>query len=897
MPLWQALRKRRQRERELDEEILFDLAEETRLRIERGEPPDSARTTARREFGSITGVKEETREAWGWRAPERLAQDLGFAVRTVRKTPGFALASASILAVGIGLCSFLFSTLDALLLRPMEGAREPSQLVASQGLVPFPYFESYRDLKEVAASAAAYIGSVPFNVALEGGGTARPERVVGHLVSLEYFATLGADPFLGRFFEAELERRGAAPTAVVSERFWRTRLNADPHAVGRVLWINGRSTTIVGVAAKGFHGLFPINPADIFVPVTADAAVAPELAGNILDNPAARAFRIVLRLPPNATLASAEAAIDARTRQLDDHHGNLESDRDRTPQRVRLTAAGSATQYPGELRTLVIVFMGTLTALILTFTCANLAGLVVARGHARSREVALRLALGASRFRLVRQLMAECVLVAVAGGAGGLALTYLFIELLTRTVSSSPLFRLAVQLTPSPRVAALTFFTAVVVGIGLGLLPALAVTRTDLVGGLKAHASTRLAPYRRVGLRNLFVVYQITAATALVVIMGFFIAGIQQGGGRDVGFETAGLFMFSVDPVRDNYSPDRAAELITTLLEQLTGHATIAAAALMDPGVFPLFVLPDTTVSVPAVDPGVEHSIHRVAVQRVGPGFFATLDVPLQRGREFSETDLRGDATPGVAIPAIVNHTAADLFGDVDPLGRFIRLDDRVLRVTGVVRYGLAPPFRATPAPIVFLPLRMEDLRRSRPQGVAVLVRAGDETGLEPVRSALRAIDSRLTMFNARAVRDQLDDLYNIVRYNTAIYAIVGLFGLVLASIGLAGVTAHAAVRRRKEIGIRMALGARRRQVLSLVAREGATMAAVGMVLGVLTALAFARGLMAFDPQLAQSIVLTGNPASLLAGPAVLLAVTAIACYIPARRSATVDPVVTLREE
>jgi hypothetical protein len=171
------------------------------------------------------------------------------------------------------------------------------------------------------------------------------------------------------------------------------------------------------------------------------------------------------------------------------------------------------------------------------------------------------------------------VLVAVAGGACGLALTYLFIELLTRTVSSSPLFRLAVQLTPSPRVAALTFFTAVVVGIGLGLLPALAVTRTDLVGGLKAHASTRLAPYRRVGLRNLFVVYQITAATALVVIMGFFIAGIQQGGGRDVGFETAGLFMFSVDPVRDNYSPDRAAELITTLLEQLTGHATIAAAA------------------------------------------------------------------------------------------------------------------------------------------------------------------------------------------------------------------------------------------------------------------------------------------------------------------------------
>ena len=720
----------------------------------------------------------------------------------------------------------------------------------------------------------------------------------GHLVSLEYFSTLGANPFLGRFFDPDLERRGAAPTAVVSERFWRTRLNADFRAVGRVFWINGQPTTIVGVAGRGFHGLFPISPADIFVPVTADAAVAPELAGNVLDNPASRRFRVFLRLPANTTMAAAEAAIDVRTRELDDQYGNRESDRDRPPPRMRLTAAGSATQYPSELRTVVMVFMSTLTALILTFTCANLAGLVVARGHARSRELALRLALGASRARLVRQLITESVMVAVAGGAGGLALTYFFIELLTQTASSSPMFRLAVQLTPSPRTAALTLLISVLAGIGLGLLPALAVTRSDLASGLRAHPSTTFASYRRLGLRNLFVVYQITAATTLVVMMGFFIAGIQQGGGRDVGFETTGLFMFSVDPVRDSYSPDQAAGLVATLPEQLTGRTNVAAAALMDPGVFPLFVLPDTTVSVPVAHTGSEHAVHRMAVQSVGPGFFATLDVPLQRGSEFSESDLRGDPAPGVAIPAIINHTAAELFGDVDPLGSFIRLDDGVLRVSGVVRYGLAAPFRTTPAPIVFLPLRMEDLRRSRPQGVAVLVRTGEGTGLEEIRTALQAIDSRVTMFNARTVRDQLDDLYNIVRYNTAIYGIVGLFGLVLASIGLAGVTAHAAMRRRKEIGIRTALGARRGQVLRLVAREATAMAAVGTVLGFLIAVAFARVLMAFDSGLAQSIAL--NPAdmsSLLVGPALLLTVTAIACYVPARHAATVDPLAALREE
>ena len=291
---------------------------------------------------------------------------------------------------------------------------------------------------------------MPLNVAIDSGSAARPERTFGHLISLEYFSTLGANPFLGRFFDPDLERRGAAPTAVVSERFWRTRLNADFRAVGRALWINGERTTIVGVAGNGFHGLFPINPADIFIPVTADAAVAPELAEDVLDDPASRTFRVVLRLPSRTTMAAAEAAIDVRTRELDDQYGNRESARDGPPTRMRLTAAGSATQYPSELRSVVMVFMSTLTALILTFTCANLAGLVVARGHARSRELALRLALGASRVRLVRQLIAESVVVAIAGGAGGLALPYFFIELLTQTAASSPMLRLAVQLTLPP---------------------------------------------------------------------------------------------------------------------------------------------------------------------------------------------------------------------------------------------------------------------------------------------------------------------------------------------------------------------------------------------------------------------------------------------------------------
>ena len=827
----------------------------------------------------------------------RMLQDLRFAVRTVRHSPGFSVAAALTLAVGMGLCSFLFNTLDALLLRPLPGARAPEQLVASQGPVPFPYVERYRDLTDVAAAVAAYVGPVPFNFALESGGAARPERTFGHLVSLEYFSTLGAEPFLGRFFEAGFERPGAPPTVIVSERFWRTRLNADPQVVGRELWINGLRATIVGVAQKDFHGLFPLNPADIFVPVTADAAVAPELGGNVLDSTASRTFRIVLRLAPGATLPAAEEALDIRTRQLDDAYGIREPERESARRRVPLVVAATVASFPADLRSVVVVFMGAMTVLILTFTCANLAGLVLARGSARRREMALRLALGASRIRVIRQLLAESVLVAVAGGAGGLAATYLFVELLTRTVSSSPLFRLAVQLTPTPRVAALTFFSSVLAGVVLGLLPALAATQTDLAAGLKADPGATLTRYRRFGLRNLFVVYQITAAMALVVLMGFMISGIQQGASRDPGFDTSGLAMFAIDPVRDGYAPEQAAELLAALPERLTDANSSEAVALIDRGLFQQFVLPDTTASVPTAGSSAGDTIHRVAVQTVGPGFFATLGVPLQRGDEFSDRDFRTRVAADTVLPAVINHTAAELFGDADPLGRLIRLDNKVLQVTGVVRYGLPPPFRAQPAPIIFLPLTFQDLLRPRPQGVALMVRAREGDWFERLRGELQAIDPRLTMFNARTLREQIDDLYNIVRYTTAVYAVVGLFALVLASVGLAGVTAHAAMRRRKEIGIRMALGARSRQVLGLVVREGAIMASIGAAFGFGLAYGLARALMAFSSQLGQTIVLSTDPARLLAGPALLLAVTAIACYVPARRSATVDPLVTLREE
>ena len=894
MGFWRLFTRRRT-ERELDDEIRFDLAEESRRLLESGESPDVAWESARRSFGSVVRIKEEVREAWGWAGTERLAQDVRFAIRAVRTSPAFSLAAVLTLAVGLGLCSFLFNTLDALLLRPLPGAREPAQLVATQSLVPFAYFESYRSLSGVAEAAAAYIGPVPLNVALASGDLTGTERLSGHLVSLEYFSTLGTRPLLGRFFDPDLERRGGPPAAVVTEHFWRTRLGADAHAVGREIWVNRQRTTIVGVAEKGFQGLFPITPADIFVPATADPAVAPELAADALDNPASRLFRVLLRLARGVDIAAAEAALDTATRQLDDTNGYRPPDQGNVPRRTRLISAASVAAYPTELRSLVVVFFGAMSALILTFTCANIAGLVLARASARRQEVALRLALGAGRARVVRQLLAESVFLAVAGGAAGLAATYAFVELLTRAVAASPLFRLAVQLTPDSRVAALTLIVAVTAGVAPGLMPALAVTRSDVIGPLKGRLGAPLARYRRFGLRNLFIVYQLTAAMALVVIMGFLLFGIQSGASRDAGFVADGLTVLSMDPVRDGYSIHEATEVLVGLPDRLVESGGIEAAALMDSRPFQQFALADTTASIPSGTRAAE-SIQRVAVQTVGPGFFATLGVPLLRGTEFSRQDWQS-SSGRAPIPAVINHTAAELFG-VDPLGTIFRIDEKVLQVVGIVEYGLPPPFRVAPSPTVFLPLTAQDLQRPRPQGIPLMVRAREGDGIEQTRKALNRIDASLMLFDARTVHDQIDDLYLVVRYTQAVYGIVGLFALVLASVGLAGVTAHAAMRRRKEIGIRMALGARSAQVLGLVMREGAVMTALGACIGIALALGVARMLMAIDSQLGQALLLgTAHPIRLLAGPAILIAVTAIACYLPARRSAHVNPLVALREE
>ncbi len=894
---WPHMLVRERDERDLDDEIRFDLAEEMRLRVERGESSETAWAAARREFGPVAAVKEQTRAVWGWMATERVAQDLRFAARTFSRSPGFTAAALLTLALGIGLCSFLFSSLNGIVLRPLPGAREAQRLAAIDSPVPYPYFEHYRDESAVASAVAAYLGPVPFSVATENTGNTQAERVLGHLVSPGYFATLGVEPLLGRWFDPVLERRGAAPGVVVSERFWRTRLHADSRAIGRMLHVNGQPATLLGVARKDFLGVFPSSPADIFVPVTANPAIAPELAGDVLDRTNLPVFRVVLRLAPHVTMTAAEAALEVQTRNLEEQLGKGQESPPRRP--VGLIAAGGMVPWPQQQRSMTIVFFGLLMSLVLSFTCANLGGLMLARGSARGAEIAIRLSLGASRFRLVRQLLTESILLATVGGAAGLAAAYGLLSLLTHSVAGTAPFGPSIRLTPDLRVALLTFLVSALAGTGFGLLPALAATRPDLVTALKGASATGLGLYKRFGLRNLFLVYQMASAMALVLIMGILLSGLQRGTNRNPGFDPDGLYLFSLDPLRDGLSLDESAAVLRDLPERLMRLKGVEAAALADQSLSKLFATPNTAVSVPGAGAGEPESVHRVVVQSVGPGFFATLGVPVLHGAEFTDLEVRSVASGREPLPVVLNQSAAsELFGDTEPLGRLIRQDGRVWQVAAIVRDDRPAPLRAKAPATVSLPLKAGDPEGSSAESVAVLVRLRKGAEFEEVREELQAVDGRLTMFNQTTMRENLARFEEGVGYVSAIYALLGIFALTLAGVGLAGVTSNAVVRRRKEIGIRMALGARPSQVLRLVLREGAAMVVVGSLLGLAGGFAITRVLGAISAQAAGGIAWSlSEPMRILAAPVLLILVAAIACYLPARRSVSFDPLVALREE
>lgn len=904
--MWRTLRRRFLARERYASEIHAELEFHVQMRAdelqEGGLPRQAALRQARVELGNPDTIRQDVRNAGFGAWIEPLFQDLRFGLRMLRKRPGVTLIGVASLAVGIGVCTFFFSQFNAMVLRPLPGSRAPHELVATSESFSYPTFERFRELEALSA-AAAYIGPTPFNVAFdsESGGA----RVFGHLVSPDYFSVLGVVPAAGRFFSLETERIGSQAVVVISDSFWRRRLNADPEAVGRTLRVNGRTATIVGVAPDGFRGVFPVNPADVFLPVTAGGSAAPELQGDVLRDAEADRFQVVARLAGGVSLAAAEAALDTVARGRDAAPAGVDGEMRREGRQVTLLRAGRVGRLTTRQLWLVVGLNGLLVALVLSLACANLAGLLIARAEDRRREMAFRFAVGAGRGRLIRQLLTECLMLALAGGAAGVFFSWSLVraaESVTAATASPFEMNLRIDLAVCLFVAAV----AAAAGVGIGLAPAFAATRRGVTDVLKSGFPASLRGYRRFGFRNLFVGYQVAVSVMLLLVVGYLVIGFQRFSGIDPGFDTADLTMFEIDPARDGYSPPQAAEMLAEIPERLGALGAVTAAAVA--GRAPLgdvfasaagrsgFRV--STAASAGGGPPVEESVAR---RRVGAGYFAALGIPVVRGREFAKRDQeRSEASETTPTPAVVNRTLARrLFGGGGPVGQPLRSADRRYVVVGVVQDSRSSFLDADPAPTMFLPFPETRPGGDPPRAATVLVRG--VAGLDSIAAARRELarfHPELTLFNVRTVNEHLERFDRMIWFNSGQFGGLGLFGLALASLGLASVTAHAVARRRKEIGIRRALGAGRSDVLRLVLREGAVLAAAGAVLGCAGAFLLARSLSSLLADFARMFAASaGDPLLLVGVPVLLVGITFLFCYVPARRAVRIEPASALRAE
>jgi macrolide transport system ATP-binding/permease protein len=821
-----------------------------------------------------------------------MRRDMRYAMRALIKSPGFAMVGIISIGLGIGITTMLYNSKWRLITQEVPSATHARRLVMPDKPVSYYYVEQYRNQKKLFTGVTAFQTGIPFNVGFQIDGGAKPERVFGQLVSTDYFSVLGVQPQSGRMLSAELDKPGDAPVVVISDRFWRDRLGQSPRAVGQTLRLNGYPATIVGIAPKDFNGAISLTPAELFVPITVPATLAPELSNDVLHQRKAKEFFAMMCLAPGVTLESAETALDAITRHLDeqDPSNPLRADKSR---RVTLIYGGTLVPVPKNLKPVIEGFLAALMGLMMMIVCLNLANMLLSRGANRRRELAIRLAVGASRFRIVRQMMSEGILLSLLGSVAGFGLAYALAVLQSRFMPPV-VVPMESNFTPDWQAAVFVFALAILCGVGFSLVPALRVTRTDMTSALKQGSALQLPGYRRFGFRNLLMVIQVAGSLMLLLITGFLVMGISRLNAIQTRFDPHKMYLLSIDPMREGYSPENAKALFEKLPERLKIAGFVNDVSLAAQAPFSIED-EDAAIQLTARSSRVQLSGFE---EPVGAGYFTALSEPMLAGQEFGEHDLWSEGDGTKTLPAILNKTASHgFFGNGDPIGQVIRDDKRSYEVIGVVNdlwngIGMNQS-------VMYLPLTQRNLAHPPSGGMTIMVRSNMETdAFNGIRREVAVMDPKLTIFNMRTLSEHLERSRSYQRFAIDTYGGIGLFGLVLAAVGLAGVTGYSVAQRRKEIGIRMALGARRGQVLRLVLREGVFLISAGTFIGFSGAFALAKALSALANVFVKALNVGTNDPRLLIGAPLLLAVLALlACYAPARKSTQIDPLKALREE
>ncbi len=855
-------------EARMDEEFRFHMEMETERLVAAGVQPDEARRRARMAFGGVERHREGMRDGRGLAWLRDAARDARHAVRALARAPGFAAVAILTIGLGTGATTTLFSVTNTLLLRPLPVA-DPQRLVTLQesrsGMtasgaegeyIPYDRFLAYRDATHGVFSGLAahrYLG-----LSVRAGGNAFPAGAMA--VSASYFQVLGVRPGMGRFFASDAE-----PSVVLSHRFWRERFAGGARVVGSTLVLNGRPFTVAGVAPRGFDGTITGIATELWVPFEAYQA------GRGDANPFEQWVAPFGRLAPGVEAARAAARVDALGRAIPPGEPQT---------RVRAVRLEPLTGLPGEARRPLAGFLGMLMAtgaLVLLIAGANIAAMLLARGVARRREVAVRLAVGAGRGRLVRQLVVETLVLFLAGGAAGVAVAFGAAALLRRFRLPTP-ERVLVDATPDPRVLAFALAVAAATGIAFGLAPALRATRPDLLPALKEGAGRGGPGHTRV--RSAFVAAQLALAVLLMVVAGLFVRTLQRGLAVDPGFRPDGVVVASLNLAPHGYDAARGLALQRRLADRVRALPGVESAALAERAMLSVGSSGGDVHAVGGPRRGVN-----ARYNVVDPAYLGTLGVRLVAGRGIAEGDQGG--APRVVV---VNQTlAARLWPGENPLGRRLDMDGTTWEVVGVVRDGRYVTVNEEPRPYAFFPLAQRYSAR-----VTLHVRSGRSPAelLERVGRELRALDADVALESGGPLSEVVGFSLLPQRAAAWLVGVLGALGLVLAAVGVYGVLAFQVAQRTHELGVRVALGATARDIVAMVVGRGALLVAAGTAAGLLLAAATTRFLAAFLFGVSPL-----DPATFAAVAATLAVVALAASLLPALRAVRVDPARALRAE
>ena len=881
------------KDRELDDEIESHLQMHTEDNLRSGMTPEEARRKAFIKLGGVESAKEAYRDQRGLPWIETLCQDIHYGMRQLRKNPGFTTVAVLTLAIGIGANAAIFSLIDALLLKSLPVQR-PEQLVTVGTVVPgrserayssfsCPIFREMRENNTVFSGMFARSGR-PMSMS----GSGQTVRVHAELVSGNFYSVLGVNPHLGRLFsEADDQTPGAHPVAVLSYNFWHRRFSADPNAVGKTINLNGYPFTVIGVSAKGFDGVEVGSTPDVRLPLTMDSQVRSMSAPSFLERRDYEWLAVVGRLKPGVSIEQAQAATDhsfqiAREPDVRRVIGETSDNRNYRSLQVRLNSASTGSSPLSRQFSEPLLVLMALVGVLLLIACLNVANLLLARATARQKEIALRFALGARRVRVVRQFLTEGLLLSALGGLAGLLFTRWGTSVLLAFV---PQGRTATVLDVKPDLRMIVFSIAVTFSSGLifSLAPALMVTRPNLVPALKNERVAVSARGRRWELSRLSVSLQVGLSLVLLVGAGLFTRSLQNLKTVDTGYRSDQVVTMSFDPVQIGYKTDQVRIFFNDLRQRMAALPGVKATTYTRnapiSGSFSRY-----GIEVPGYQPGPGEEM-AVFFNQIDEQFFATFGTLLLSGREFRRSDTL--ESPKVAI---VNKSLAHyFFGDDNPLGKRVTLEDyKDLEIVGVVADAKYQDLKEAPPKTAYIPY--SQYINTDPRILGVRATGDPTTIIAAIRQVVRSLDPNLPIFGVKTFAEQIDESISRERLVALLSNFFGFFALLLAALGLYGVVTYAVTRRTREIGIRLALGAKPGSVLRLVLRETLLLAVIGVCIGFPVALFGARLIkdLLFD-------LVPNDPFIMTMASLTMISIAIIAGYLPGRRAANVDPMVALR--